>query len=284
LGLIFEMNLGLSMNWRYFDPFDNPYNISIGTPNNVHVGMRMYFEYFLSRHFEFKFGADFNHFSNGASRRPNRGVNVAALSLSLAYNFNPPGKGLLLQDPSLKPPDIPRHIDHTLQFIISNRQTDFDTIGTGLPSRYVDANFSVLGLAYSPMIVTGYRHKWGPSIRLIYDESANARAWREFNTRDEQWYDRVETSKFSDRLSLGLGLTGEITLPVVSFFATIGYSVHNRHHVDKSLFQVLGIKAYLKDNFLGTFGISATQFTVAQFLYWSFGYTISSKPRKKYSL
>jgi hypothetical protein len=277
LGLALEVGLGLSMNWKFFDPIDNPENLVVGTPNNVHVGLKLYFDYALSKHFDLKFGADLNHFSNGASRRPNAGVNMGALSVSLAYNFNPPDKGYLLRNPSLLPPEVPRRVDHNIQFIISNRQTDFDTVGTNLPSNFVDANFMVLGLAYSPMIVRNYRNKWGPSVRLIYDESSNATALRVQSPETGQWHDQVKPAPFADRLSLGFGLSGEITMPVASVFATVGYNVYHRHHNDKALYQVIGVKAYLKDNFFATFGISATQFTVAQFLYWSFGYTIPAK-------
>jgi len=283
LGLVFEMSLGLSMNWDPYDIFDNPENLAISTRNNVHVGAGLFLEYSLSRNFDLKFGVNLNHFSNGASRRPNRGVNMGALSLSMVYNFNPPNKGVLLRNPPLlKPPtEIPRRIDHTVQFIASSRQTRFSTYNTGLPSPYLDRDFTVLGLAYSPMITRGYRFKWGPSVRLIYDESSNATARRETHPESGLEHDRVFLAPFGDRLSFGMGLAGEITMPVISIFAKLGYSVFHRHHDDSRLYQVIGAKAYLQDNFFMTFGISATQFSVAQYLYWSFGYTISAEPRRR---
>ncbi|MCL2414447.1 MAG: acyloxyacyl hydrolase [Bacteroidales bacterium] len=282
LGLVFEVGLGLSMNWSPYDPFDNPENRAIGSRNNVHAGMRLYLEYFASRNFELKFGIDLNHFSNGASRRPNGGVNMGALSLSLVYNFNPPDKGALLRNPPLfEPPYVPLRIDHSVQLIISSRQSRFSTDGTGLLSDLVDHSFTVLGLAYSPMIVRGFRYKWGPSVRLIYDESSRARAWREKHPVDGQLYYRVEIDpRFRNRLSLGLGLAGEISMPIASFFAKLGYNVYHRHLVDSRFYQVVGVKAYLQDNFFATFGISATEFSQAQYLYWSFGYTFSSEPRR----
>ena len=283
LGLVFEVGLGLSMNWNPYDPFDNPDNRAIGSRNNVHFGMRFYFEYSLSRNFDLKFGVDLNHFSNGAARRPNGGVNMGALSFSLAYNFNSPNKGALLRSPPLfEPPYVPLRIDHSVQFIASNRQSRFSMYGTGLLTDFVDHSFTVLGVAYSPMIVRGFRYKWGPSVRLIYDESSRARAWREEHPIDGQLYYRVEIDpRFRNRLSLGLGLSGEISMPIASFFAKVGYNVYHRHHVDSRLYQVVGVKAYLQDNFFATFGISATEFSQAQFLYWSFGYTISAEPPRQ---
>ncbi|MCL2028551.1 MAG: acyloxyacyl hydrolase [Bacteroidales bacterium] len=276
LGLVLEMNLGLAMNWTPYDLFDNPNNIAIGSHNTVQIGLRLYLEYVFFRYFQMKFGFDVTHFSNGNTHMPNRGVNMGALSFSLAYNFNPVNKGYLLRNTSYEDPVIPRHLEHDVEFLFSNRQTMFDTTGNNLPSPFVDADFKVLGLLYNPMIVTGHKFKWGPSIRLLYDESSNARAWRELHP-DGQWYNRVEFAKFTDRLSLGLALHGEISMPIVSVFASIGYNVYHKHHYDKAFFQTVGIKTYLKDNLFVSLSISTKEFYKSNFLCWTLGYTLNSK-------
>ena len=277
-GLVFEVNLGLSLKWNAFDPVDNPENIAIGSPHNIHVGLRTYLEYFLSDHFDMKLGIDLNHFSNGSARKPNRGVNMGGVSLSLAYHFNPPDKGSLLRNSSLQPLEIPFHIQHDVHFIFSNRQTDFPTEGTNLPSEFVDKDFMVLGLVYSPMIVKNYKYKWGPSLLVNYDESSKARAWRE--DTEPTTPTQIELASFPNRLSLGVGLRGEISMPFASVFAIARYNIYHPHHFDRRFSQIIGVKAYLKDNFFGTFGVSAMDFSVAQYLFWSFGYTFSPHPRR----
>jgi hypothetical protein len=268
LGLILELNLGLSMNWNPHDIFDNPNNEAIGSSSNAHVGLRLLLDYNFAKHFDLKFGIDLNHFSNGNIRMPNKGVNIGALSLSLAYNFNPANKGFVLRNSDLRPPEIPFHINHEMQFIFSNRQTMFDREGTNLTSAYVDRNFTVLGLAYSPTFAKGYKYRWGPSIQFIYDESSNVKGHL-----NDDGHVVVQIADFSDRLSLGLGLRGEISMPVVSIFATLGYNVLHNHHFDNPFYQTIGVKAYLKDNLFASFGINAMQFTVAKFLSWGLGYT-----------
>jgi len=280
LGLVLELDLGVSMNWKYYDPVHRPENRAIGSPNNVHIGSRLYLEYALFKNLDLKLGADLTHFSNGNARMPNLGINMGALSFSAAYKFNPLNKGFLLRNMHFNPPVIPRHVEHDAQFVFSSRQTKFDTKNTNLPSPYVDKDFMVLGVIYSPMMAKGCKYKWGPSIQFIYDESSNAKAWRDSN----QLYDCVVLAKFPDRLSLGLALRGEISMPIVSVFAMVGYNVYHKHHFDRPLFQTAGVKIYLKDNFFASFSISAMEFKVAQYLYWSFGYTFSSVPRQKYTL
>lgn len=271
LGWILELNIGLSTNWKTYDPIENPNNIAIGSTSNAHVGLRTYLEYFLFENLDLKLGFELSHFSNGSARMPNKGVNMGGVSLSLAYHLHSPQKGVLLNSPLLKPPVISKRIDHDLQFVFSSRQTKFKN----LTPDYVDRSFPVFGLVYSRLFVKGYKYKWGPSIQLIYDESSNAKAWRDSSVVGLQAY--TETAKIQDRFSLGIGLRGEIVMPGMSVFATLGYNVYHKHHYDKRLFQTIGIKYYLKDNLFVTFGISANQFSVAQFLHWSVGYTINSQ-------
>ena len=273
-GLTWELNTGLSMNWNRHDPVDNPQNITIGSSNNVHIGLGFFFEYSLTRHFDLKLGAKFNHFSNGGVRMPNGGINTVALSLSAAYNINPPNRGFLLRHPPMTIPPIRQRIDHEMSLIVSSRQSEFLRIG----SRFVDHNFLVLGLVYSPKFVINYRFKVGPFARVIYDASSQATARREQDISG-QWVDRVHLAPMSDRLSLGIGISAEKTLPVVSVFGKLGYSVYHRHHSDLAFFQTIGAKVNITDNLFGTFGVSSTRFRIAQFLYWSVGYRIPTRAR-----
>ena len=275
-GLTWELNTGLSMNWNRYDPYDNPQNTVIASSNNVHIGLGFFLEYNLMRHVDLKFGVKFNHFSNGAVRMPNGGINTVALSFSTAYNINPSNRGHLLRNPPVAVPKMPRRIDHEMSFILSTRQIDrFENI---FPSRFVHHNFMVAGVSYSPKFVLNYRYRVGPFVRVIYDESSRASAFREQNSAGQRFY-RVQRADFPDRLSLGLGVSVEKSLPVVSFFGKLGYSVYHRHHSDLAFFQTIGAKVNITDNIFGTFGVSSTRFRIAQFLYWSVGYRIPTWER-----
>jgi hypothetical protein len=264
------------MNWNYHDPIENPQNITIGSSNNVHIGLGFFLEYNVTRHFDLKFGIKLNHFSNGGVRMPNGGINTTALSFSTAYNINPTNRGALLRNPPLIVPKMPRRIDHEMNFIFSTRQISrFENI---FPSRFVNHNFMVAGLTYSSKFVFNYRYKVGPFVRVIYDESSRAMAFREQSPAG-QWSYRVQRADFTDRLSLGLGISVEKSLPVVSFFGKLGYSVYHRHHSDLAFFQTIGAKVNITDNVFGTFGVSSTRFRIAQFLYWSVGYRIPTRTR-----
>jgi len=278
--LFYELDLGMSFNWKAYDAFDNPDNIALGSSANVHVGAILYLKTPLSDKWDIHYGLNLSHFSNGAQQLPNKGINMASPFVELVYNFNGSPTHTSQADLPLPPP-LEERFDYDLTFTSSTRQIRVDTVGTGLPSRLLDKNFRVLGLSASAMQVKNYKYRWGPSLELVYDESSGVRAWRERHPEDGEFYDRVKLGSFHKRLSLGLSLKGEITYPHHTFFAHIGYNLIHGNHYDYRLYQIIGLKAYLKDNLFGTFGIRAARFTKAQYLYWSIGYTIQGRPLKK---
>ncbi|MDH6305243.1 hypothetical protein M2463_002240 [Parabacteroides sp. PH5-13] len=276
LSLKYELNLGMSFNWTPYDVFDNPDNIALGSATNIHVGANVYLKNRLNDKWDLNFGLGLTHFSNGAQRLPNKGVNLFAPFVELVYNLdyepvNPSKRN------TFTPPTFDKHIDYDIMVTISSRQAWVDTTGTGLPSRLLDKNFKVFGLSYATMFANNYKYKWGPSMELVYDESAGIKVWRQIHPEDGQYYDRVKLGSAYKRFSLGISMKGELTFDRISFFANLGCNLL----YGSRFYQIIGVKAYLKDNIFGTFGIRANNFTKAQFLYWSIGYTIKGRPLHK---
>lgn len=280
LSLNYEWNLGGSFNWKHYDPFTNPDNIALGSSVNVHVGGNLFLNWRMSKKFDLNAGLGFTHFSNGASALPNKGLNMANAFIEFVYHFNREDKLASLTNP-YTPPVFKKHIDHDLMFLISSREAKVDTVGTGLASPYTDRKFKVIGLSYAYMLSNNYRYKWGPSIEATYDESSGITSWRETLPGTNKTYDRTRKGKITDRFSVGLSLKGEIAMPAYSVFANLGYDVIHGNEKDKRLYQILGVKLYLKDNLFGTFGIRATNFGSAQYLYWNLGYTFEQERKKK---
>lgn len=277
----FELNLGMSFNWRAYDAFDNPENIALGSSVNIHVGANLYMTTSLSKRIDLRYGVGISHFSNGAQQLPNKGLNKAAPFVEVIYKLQEEGK----RDPAdkdLTPPIMEKHFNYDITFTSTTRQIWMDTLGTNLPSRLIDKNFKVFGLSYSALYTKNYRYRWGPSVELVYDESSGAHAWRQKHPDDGKYYDRIRLGPFFERLSLGVSVRGEVTYPYHSFFCHLGYNLLHGNNYDFRFYQILGVKAYLKDNIFGTFGIRAARFSKAQYLYWSIGYTIPGKPIRKH--
>lgn len=279
LTLNYEWNLGGSFNWKYYDPFDNPDNIALGSSVNIHVGANLYLKWRFSQKLDIHLGAGVTHFSNGAYSLPNKGLNMVSGFFELAYYFNREDEKPL-HEANFTPPPFEKRTEHDLMVLITSRNARVDTLGTGLADEYTDRKFKVLGLSYAHMFRNSYRYKWGPSIEATYDESAGIRAWREVHPESGKIYDRLRLGKASDRFSLGISVKGEMSMPAYSVFANLGYDIIHADIPNKRFYQILGIKVYLKDNLFGTFGIRATNFGKAQYMFWNLGYTFT-QPRKK---
>ncbi|MDL2264937.1 acyloxyacyl hydrolase [Parabacteroides sp. OttesenSCG-928-G21] len=278
--LKYELNLGMSFGWKPYDVFDNPDNIALGSSVNAHIGANVYMKHKLSDVIDLNFGLGLTHFSNGAMQLPNKGLNMIAPFVEIVYNIHPI-QTAEDRSASLIPPLHEDRMDYDLSFTSTTRQIRVDTVGTGLPTRLLDKNFKVFGFSYAALFVRDYKYKWGPSIELVYDESSDVKVWRQLHPEDGQFYDRVKLGAFHKRITLGLSIKGELTFPYVSFFANLGYNILHGNDYDYRLYQIIGAKAYLKDNIYGTFGIRASRFSKAQYLMWSVGYTIKGKTLKK---
>ncbi|NDV83689.1 acyloxyacyl hydrolase [Bacteroides sp. 51] len=283
LSLNYEWNLGASFNWKHYDAFDNPDNIALGSSVNVHVGGNLFLKWRLSKRWDLSTGLGFTHFSNGASSLPNRGLNMANAFVELAYYFNREEPATLLSNPH---PTLAfkKKINHDFMLLISSREATVDTTGTGLASPYTDRRFKVLGLSYAYMINSNYRYKWGPSIEATYDESSGITSWREEHPETHKMHDRTKMGKVKDRFSVGLSLKGEMSMPGYSVFANLGYDVIHGNKKDERLYQILGVKIFLQDNLFGTFGIRATNFGSAQYLFWNLGYTFEQEKKRRKKL
>ncbi|MDR1201266.1 MAG: hypothetical protein LBL58_06505 [Tannerellaceae bacterium] len=278
--LKYEFDLGMSFNWKPYDIFDNPDNIALGSASNVHVGANVYMKRRLNNRWDLHMGVGVTHFSNGAQRLPNKGINLLSPFIECVYNFNPESIDYSRHS-KFTPPPLEKRIDYDILFTITSRQVRVDTAGTGLPQRILDKNFKVFGLSYATMFVNSYNYKWGPSIEMVYDESSGVKVWRQIHPDDGQYYDRVKPGPVYERFSIGLSLKGEMTYRRISFFANMGYNLFHGNAYDYRFYQIIGAKAYLKDNIFGVFGICASRFSKAQYLYWSIGYTIKGKPLTK---
>jgi hypothetical protein len=271
--LHYEWNLGASFNWQPYDPFDNPKNTIIGSSTNVYASINAYTRWRLSPRIDLNMGAGFNHFSNGAARLPNTGMNLFSPFIELTYTLDN-NEAEVIPMPPLS--EFERRIDYNFKLTISSRQIRMDTLGTGLPSEFLNYNFSVLGFSFTPLFVPNHRYKYGISLDVVYDASSNARAWREMNPRTGHLHDRVQLAPLQERFAVGLSARGEITMPTHTLFANVGYNFIQQTSANR-FYQVIGIKIYPREEMFATFGIRATHFSRAQYLYWSLGYTLAGR-------
>lgn len=75
--------LGVSVGWREFDPVDNPYQVSIGSPVTAFFQMEGTAVQPLSPGLDLTLSVGYRHFSNGNLLPPNVGLNTTPLTAGL---------------------------------------------------------------------------------------------------------------------------------------------------------------------------------------------------------
>ncbi|NLC50515.1 MAG: acyloxyacyl hydrolase, partial [Bacteroidales bacterium] len=83
----YEFSFGLSHNWEPFDDLDNPFNLAIGSYRNAYIDGKVKYVWYFSKKVSMDVGVRVTHFSNGAMRMPNAGINLFAPFVGLRYDL-----------------------------------------------------------------------------------------------------------------------------------------------------------------------------------------------------
>ncbi len=83
-----EPSLGLTYNLKPYNSDQNPLNDAIGARMAVYFNLNFGFTYKWTRELDLLYGLDFSHFSNGATYKPNSGLNLYGFNMGLRYNYN----------------------------------------------------------------------------------------------------------------------------------------------------------------------------------------------------
>lgn len=94
--LVSELSLGLTYELHKFDPELNPLNDAIGTSVAVYFNYSIGGRYEFSDRWDFLYGLDITHMSNGRITVPNYGLNMGGVNVGLSYHFNTPADKSLM--------------------------------------------------------------------------------------------------------------------------------------------------------------------------------------------
>jgi hypothetical protein len=271
--LNYEVNLGASFNWKHFDALDNSDFEALGSSVNVYVAGDLYYKKPLSENFDLNMGLNVTHFSNGAQRTPNYGLNSVSPFVELVYHVAGRKPASRIDGKELQPPAFERHTAHDISFFMTERTISVDTAGTTLRSKYPEHRFKVAGFNYSYMLHHARRFKWGAGLDVLYDEGGGVSVDGDFSEETGRYAETVKFGSMAERISVGLSLKGELAMPGYAVFTHLGYDILHRDKSDSRLYQIYGIKVYLTESLFSSFGVNSTHVTRSGFLYINIGYT-----------
>ena len=267
----YNIDMGVAFNWKCYDKYTNPYNITIGSPATVHIGLGVEYRYSLDN-LSFAIGYNATHFSNGAVRKPNKGLNMLSPFVKIAYS---PRKYSL---PELKT-GFGRLKGHEVlaTFGFGIKRYECDTVAhpevRDLPGKefQMGSKFTVGTLQLEYLRTYGHKGRWGGGLSIVYDN------WLGSDIRITGNDVTTINGPASKRYTVGLFLAHELCIDRLSVVTQLGRYIHQPSGVSqkkKDLFERAGVKYTLPFNVFAGLNIYAHSFTKADFIEWNVGYRL----------
>ena len=272
-----DTEIGLSYDFKPYDPEENPYQDVIGAKTNLHFNVSLMFYYELSDRIDLSLGTGLTHFSNGRMFTPQKGINLMGLSLGAAYHFNPIKNYTKLVDPDYQPavrpefitaeePAFKRH--HELQFMASigtvqaepgEAKDEFgesDTTGQKGP-RYGVSSISV-DYAYQ----LGRKFKAVAGLDFFYDGSA------------EFLYDDIlpQNTTFSDKAFYGWHLGFNYLIERFALIGNMGWYIHKPFEQRGGFYFRGGGRIGLTENLDAHIALKTRNGGIADWIEWGLAY------------
>ncbi len=242
----YNVSLGLSYLSKSFDYKDNLYNFAIGTPLNIHVNFNFEHKYQITDKITLFSGVGFTHYSNGAYKMPNYGLNVISTTVGASYLF-------AKNKPERIKSEIPNFIKK-YEFQISS--------AVGLNGGYpISADLYFLS-ELSVSFGRQYSHKrgWAFGAELFYnDKKAN------YFIADEIDYTK------KDLLHLGVFVSYDIILGKITFSIQPGVYLFKKFEDGKPIYEKISLKYKFSKHFFCNLSIIA-YYANAQYANTGFGF------------
>ncbi len=258
------VSLGMSFNWKHYGYF-NLDNNAISLSRSVYIELGAEANYHLSDKLILSIGGLVGHFSNGATRRPNQGINTMGLQYSIKYLLNEKKQPLIHH--TIEPFKANSHFLISAHFGTQNFQVD--SLSNLVEDKYKGINFVMWGITgeYQRQ-VTNYS-KFGFGINILDDGSVGATYIVEDSGIEE-----AKILPIHQRLKISIFPSYELVLHKFGIIVQPGlYIVKNSLAKDVPVFyQRIGARFNVHKNLFCGVSLRAFSFSSSNFIEYNAGY------------
>ena len=251
--LTFKLGVGVSFLTNKFDPKENFHNYAIGSHVNAAINLSFEYRQRIIERLHLVTSIGLTHFSNGATRTPNMGINIFSVATGLSWCLTPP-KALI--DKKLRPKNYLFEFDGKRHFV-----TDYQyTLGFKDMSQQYGTHqyFFVHDLAANFMFQLTERDRLGLGTEVVIDNSSKI--------THPDW-----------KTEVSLLVSYEMMLDRVSFMFNAGLRNNEALFAKAFLFyQKVAVRYYFTDNLFATLAFT-TYDIKADFISFGIGYHIQHK-------
>lgn len=273
----YGIEAGLAFLWDAYDERRNPHNVAIGSKCTVHLKFGVGYSYLIADRWMASATMSLTHFSNGAVRKPNKGMNLAGWQVRLAY--------LLDRRPSAALRPLPKQkgneVDITIGYGYKRSEVD-TTIHTGC-KHWFDARAHYNAVTLQGVFLHRYCHrgKYGAGVSVLYDDHMGSSILPAPDGRAI-----VVHGKTSKRLAFGIVAAHELCIARLSVVTQLGYYAARPSGIAQEqrkerLFQRAGLKYTFKNNLHAGVNIYAHRLSRADFIEWNVGYSLPTTRRER---
>ena len=268
VSLDYEWNFGLSHGWKPHDYDTNPYNIGMSSRMNAYINLGLLIHMRLNRQLGLSIGGDLTHFSNGNTKFPNAGLNMAGAKVGLLYNLNSDSEPIKASISAIPP--FPKHVSYDMVFFGAWRSKGVDFYDKKVLS---PNTYPVVGAYFAPMYNFGYRFRAGISVDGIYDGSANVYTEDYIVGTEQPFY----KPPVEEQLAVGFSARGEYVMPLFSIGVGIGANAFHRGGDFKGTYQTFALKIGVTPSSFLHIGYNLKNFKEPNFLMLGFGFRLNNQ-------
>lgn len=277
--LNYEVGFGLTWNWKPYDQNLNPYQYAIGSNKTVFIDVGLNVEVMLGKHFNLTAGGTFTHFSNGATKVPNYGINLFAPRLGVKYIFK--------ERPEFKTFEIPKYDDeweYIALVAFSSKQLAYDTTQVESNPGHHAETYGVFTFSTGVNRQISRKVKFGAGLDIGYDASYNSY----IDYKDGE----ITRMDAGNDIKLNMGVYGsfELVIHKLSLIVQPGWYLYRAEwrvpegsdgssaipprRRSGTSYQRLGIKYHVFDDLFVGINIRAYDFGIADYIEWNVGYRV----------
>ncbi len=246
----YNFAIGIAYLRHCFNVSNNYNNIAIGSKVNAYLNFDLDFKLKVINRLYLINGLGFTHFSNGAVKKPNLGLNLLTYQVGLKYFLNKDRKELIHNKIS----KIERKNEYSI--ILSGGIKGISPPGGKM---YPTSSISFNGYRYLNL-----KQKVGIGLDVFYDNSIDMTLKMNNNGTLKD----IENKQI-DLYSSGIHLSHDLVFNKVSFTTQLGYYLYSK--LDRDFYSRLGFNYKLSEKFLLNLTLK-THWGKADFIEFGIGY------------
>lgn len=261
-----EMEFGYAFNWNRHDLRENGYYYPIGSYGTVFIDGGIIGTVQLGRHFDLSAAFTYTHFSNGAVRLPNLGVNMLGARVELRYVFK--------HRPVFIKKEVPRYLKEWEWIALlapSMRQVGFEYIAENGDTLAKAFDYGILSFSSTFNRQISHKIKFGIGADISYNAAYGADIVMVNGVPEKAPFET------KDKILVGVYPSFELVLGRLSMIAQPGFYVYQKDvegSETPTTYQRIGVKYHFWDHLVIGINIRAFNFSKADFIEWNIGYRL----------